>query len=131
MGLTAASGTMAGPRVIGAVSSLAPCPDIDAVVSVFGDANAPGGAGMLLEALAIASGTMASTGNRDDAFESSNTFALRMENVSQFNRDPGHLQWVPQWSCPGSCRRVFQTRWRGYIIDVGCHYITLHFRGGT
>ena len=74
--------------MIGAMSSLALCPDIDAVVSVFGDANAPGGAGMLLEALAIASGTMASTGNRDDAFKSSNTFVLRMENVSQFNRDP-------------------------------------------
>ena len=116
--------------MIGAVSSLALCLDINAVVSVFEDANAPGGAGMLLVALAIASETMASTGNRDDAFELSNTFALQMENVSQFNRDPGHLQWVPQCSCPRSCCRVFQMRWCGYIIDVGCHYITLHFRGG-
>ena len=82
MGLTAASGTMAGPRVIGAVNSLAPCPDIDAVVSVFGDANVPGGAGMLLEALAIASGTMASTGNRDDAFNESQKRACTDE-VSQ------------------------------------------------
>ena len=102
-GLTTASRTMVGPRVIGAVSSLALCPDINAVVSVFRDANAPGGARMLLVALAIASETMASTGNRDDAFELSNTFALQMENVSQFNRDPGHLQWVPQCSCPRSC----------------------------
>ena len=76
MGLTAASGTMAGPRVIGAASSLAPGPDINVVVSVFRDANAPGGAGMLLVALATAFRTMASTGNSDDAFKSSKTFAL-------------------------------------------------------
>ena len=130
MGLNAASGTMAELRVVGAVSLLALCLDIDVVVSVFGDANAPGGTGMLLVALAIASGTMASMGNRDDAFKLSNTFVLRMENVSQFNRDPGHLQWVPQSSCPRSCRRVFQMRWHRYIIDMGHHYITLHFRGG-
>ena len=116
--------------MIGATSLLALCPDIDAVMSVFGDANAPGGTGMLLVALATTSGTMASMGNSNDAFKLSKTFALQMENISQFNRDPGHLQWVPQDSCPGSYCRVFQMRWCRFIINVGHHSITLHFRGG-
>jgi hypothetical protein len=93
--ITTASGTMAGPRVIGAMSLLALCPDVNAVASVFGDADAPEGTGILSVALATASGTMASMGNSDDVFKSSKTFALQMENVSKFNRDPGHLQWVP------------------------------------
>jgi hypothetical protein len=131
VGITAASETMAGLRVIGAKSSLALCPDVDVVASVFGDADAPGGTGILSVALATASGTMASMGNSDDAFKSSKTFVLRMENVSKFDRDPGHLQWVPQGSCPRSCHRIFRRRWPRYIIDGVHHSITLRFRGGT